>query len=771
MRRHKKDYNFIGKSRPFIDAYDKVVGKARYITDVKLPGMLTGKALRSPYPHAKILNIDTSKAKKIPGVRCILTGKEVEQNKWGPITKDQYLLAVNKVRYVGDEVAAVAAVDETACDEALSQIRVEYKPLPAVLDMFNAIKDDAPVIHEDFPNNINSHLEIVRGDVDKVFAEADYVFENEYNTSRAYQAYMEPMGGVSVWNKHGYLTIYAATQAPTTCRSDYAVALNIPVDKIRVMQVLYGGSFGAKISQQVHPLGALIAKYAGQPVRFVLNRQEDFECGLPRVPMYVRLKTAWSKDGDFLAKDVYILCDNGAYAYQAKAVAITAMYRVDALYKIPVVRAKMDLAYTNTVPTSAFRGFGNPQMHFALESQIDDVAKKLGIEPIELRLRNVVTPGYINPHGWKITSCEIDKCIKITAKESNFLEKKKKNYRYNNKSNIKRGIGLAIAMHVSGSSLSLKEFVDGAAVLLRLNKEGRLYIYSNEPDMGQGIRTVSAVSVAEILDMPLEKINVPEVDTDIVPFGLGCWASRGTYMVSSAAKQAAIDLREKLFKVASKMMNKPIKELVIKNDAVVWIRDVTQRLSIKKIAWQYTCDNSGQNMLGQGFFKPEVVCPDKNLYGNISGAYSFGCNIAEVEVNTETGEVKVLDVWSAYDVGQPINPMAVEGQIFGGINQGLGWALMEDMKYGKDGKLLNPTFLDYQIPTTKDTPNIHTVLVDSFEKTSGYGAKGIGELALVPIVPSISNAIYNAIGVRLYELPFSAENILKGLRKKEEGMR
>ena len=763
MRRYKKDYNFIGKSRPFINAYDKATGKVRYITDVKLPGMLVGKALRSPYPHAKILNIDTSKSKKVPGVKCILTGKEVEQNKWGSITKDQYLLALNKVRYVGDEVAAVAAVDENACDEALSRIRVEYEPLPAVLDIFDAIKDNAPVIHEDFPNNINSHLEIVRGDVDKVLAKADYVFENEYKTSRVYQAYMEPMGGVSVWDKRGYLTIYAGTQSPTMCRRHYAHALNIPVDKIRVVQTLYGGSFGAKVEQQIHPLGALIAKHAGQPVRFVLNRQEDFECGLPRVPMYFRLTTAWSKDGDFLAKNVYILCDNGAYAYKGKAIATTAMYRIDALYKVPTVRAKMDLVYTNTMPTSGFRGFGNAQMHCALESQIDDVAEKLGIGPTELRLRNVVTPGYINPHGWKITSCEVDKCIKITAKESNFLEKKKRNYRNNNnKSNIKHGIGLAIAMHVSGNSSSLREF-DGAAMLLRLNEEGRLYIYSNEPDMGQGIRTVSAVCVAEILDMSLEKIEVPEVNTDIVPFGLGCWASRGTYMVSSAAKQAAIDLRKKLFKTASKMMNKSTEELIMKNDAVVWTRDVTQRLSIKKIAWQYTCDNAGQNMLGQGFFKPDVVYPDKKLYGNISGAYSFGCNIAEVEVNTETGEVKVLDVWSAYDVGQPINPMAVEGQIFGGINQGLGWALMEDMKYGKDGKLLNPTFLDYQIPTTKDTPNIHTVLVDSFEKTSGYGAKGIGELALIPI--------YNAIGVRLYELPFSAENILTGLRKKEEGTR
>ena len=750
MNKEKQKFDYIGKSVPLIDSWDKVNGKACYITDLEIPGMLIGKALRSPYAHAKIINIDTTKANKLPGVKCILTGKDVEQNKWGPMIKDQYLLAIDKVRYIGDEVVAIAAVDEETCEEALSKVKVEYEPLPAVINMFESIKENAPLIHGEFPNNINMHLEIEKGDPEKAFSNADFILEREYKTTREYHAYMETMGGVSVWDQHGNLTIYAGTQNPTTCRKAYAHALNIPVNKIRVIQTLYGGGFGAKVEQQIHPLGALISKYAGKPVKFVLNRINDFECCRPRVPMYIKIKTAWNKEGKLLSKEVYLLCDNGAYTYKGRAIAATAMYRIDALYKVKNIRAKMDLVYTNTMPTSGFRGYGNSQMHFALESHIDEVAEKLNIEPSELRLKNIVSKGYINPHGWKINSCEVKDCIKRVVK----------------KSNIKHGIGLAIAMHVSGNSSTLKEY-DGAAVLLRLNEEGDLYIYSNEPDMGQGIRTVSAISAVEILKMPLEKIHIPEVDTNIVPYGLGCWASRGTIMVSSATKNAAINLRKKIFKVASKMLKKPINELSMEDDSVVWLKNKINKLSIKEISWKYICDNAGQNLLAQGFFKTKgTQYPDKDLYGNVSTGLSFGCNAAEVKINIETGEIELVNVWSAFDVGQPINPIAVEGQIYGGICQGFGWAILEEMKLNKEGKLLNPSFLDYQIPTSKDIPEIYTELVDSYEKTSGYGAKGIGELALIPIVPAINNAIYNAIGIRFYELPFSYEKIHEQIERK-----
>jgi CO/xanthine dehydrogenase Mo-binding subunit len=768
MKNNKK-YNFVGHNTVLLDAYDKVTGQTRFISDIKFTGMLIGKVLISKYPHAKILKIDTEQAEKIPGVKCILTGKNVEQNKWGAIVKDQYPLVVNKARYVGDCIAAVAAVNEDICDEALSKIKVDYEILPAVLNVFDAIKEGAPIIHEEFPDNINFHVEIKRGgNIDEAFEKADFILENEYISSREYHAYMETRGGISFWDKLGNLTIYAGTQTPSSCKKHYAQALNMPPDKIRIVQTFYGGGFGGKTTDLIHPLGALLSKYSGQPVRLVYTRQQDFEIGRHRVPMFIRIKTGWSKNGEFIAKDVNILADNGAYTYGARGVSTTAMYRIDALYKVKTVRAKMDLIYTNTIPTSGLRGYGNAQMHYALESHIDEVGEKMGIDPVKLRSRNVVTDGHTNIHGWKINSCEIKECMDTVLSKSTYF-KKKRDYKNKNNDNsdiIKKGIGMATGMHVSGNSSLATDF-EGASVLLRLSEEGRIFVFSNECDMGQGIRTVLAISVAEILNITLDKITIPDIDTNIVPYGLGIYGSRGTYMASSAAKQAALDLRKKIINVASTIMNKKEDELDMINNCIVWKKDIGEKISIRDVASEYAYDHAGLNILGQGFFKPkDVVSPNKDFYGNVSGGYSFGSNVAEVEVNICTGEVKLLNVWSAYDVGQPINPIAVEGQVFGGIIQGFGWALMEELEFNKEGKLINTDFLDYQIPTAKDIPQINNYFIKSFEPSSGYGAKGIGELASIPIVPAISNAIYNAVGIRLYELPFSPERILQAIKER-----
>ncbi len=772
MNDHKKeDYRVVGTRIPYVDATEKVTGKTRYVTDVVLPGMLVGKALRSPHPHAKILDIDTSAARKVAGVKCVITGKDVDQNKWGPVTRDEYLLARDKVRFVGDEVAAVVGVDADACREALSLIRVEYEPLPAILSLHDAMKPGAPLIHDEFPKNVNHHFDIPRGDVEEVFSKADFVFEDEYETDLHYQGYMEPMGGVSVWDQRGNVTIYAGIQTATWSRRDYAVALNVPVEKVQIIQPYFGGGFGAKLSQQVHPLGALMAKHAGQPVRFVLDREEDFQCGLPRLPMYFKLKTAWSRDGKFLAKKVYIIADNGAYASYGAPIALTAMYRIDILYQVPVVHSICDLVYTNKVPTGCFRGFGNAQMHYAQETHFDQVAHQLGIDPVDLRRKNLAVPNYTNPHGWKTNSCEVRACLDKAVSLSGFHEKreafKKENATEN--SPIKRGIGAAVCVHVSGNRSFIREF-EGAAVLLRLNDQGRLFVFSNEPDMGQGIRTVTSMCASEVLGMDVEDILVPDPDTNVVPFGLGCFASRGTYLVSGATKNAALDLKKKLVETASIMMNLPPEELVLKDRSVAWSKDETFRTSFQDVSWKYICDNGGQMMQGLGYFVPpsDVVYPDAKKFGNISGGYAYGCHIAEVEVNTETGQVRVPNIWAIHDVGQAINLLSVEGQIEGGVVQGYGWALMEKLRYGKSGKLLNPSFLDYQIPTAGDVPKVHAGVVDSFEWTTGFGAKSIGEASLIAIVPALGNAVFNATGVRLKEIPMTAENVLRALREQKE---
>lgn len=767
-RYEKENYRVVGSRRPYVDAKEKVTGRARYVTDVHLPGMLVGRALRSPHPHARILNIDTTEARKVPGVKVVLTGAEVEQNKWGPVTKDEYLLARDKVRFVGDEVAAVVAVDEDACAEALERIRVDYEPLPAILSLHDAMKEGAPQIHDEFARNVNHHFEIPRGDVDAVFAKADFVFEDEYETDLHYQGYMEPMGGVSVWDHQGNVTIYAGIQTATWSRRDYAHALNVPAERVRIVQPLFGGGFGAKLSQPVHPLGALMARYARQPVRLVLSREEDFQCGLPRLPMYFKLRTAWSRDGKFLGKDVYIIADQGAYASYGAPIALTAMYRIDILYQVANVRSVCDLVYTNKVPTGCFRGFGNAQMHFAQETHFDQVAHELGIDPVELRHKNLAVPDYVNPHGWKVNSCEVAACLDKAVAQSSFQKKREEFAKTNASGDIKRGIGAAVCVHVSGNRSFIKEF-EGAAVLLRLNDQGHLYIYSNEPDMGQGIRTVTSMCAAEILGLdPEYDIAVPDPDTNVVPFGLGCFASRGTYLVSGATKNAALDMKKKLLETASTMMDLPPEKLTLKEGAVVSVDDESVRKTFAEVSWQYICDHSGQMMQGLGHFTPpDVHYPDAKKYGNISGGYAYGCHIAEVEVNVRTGQVRVPAIWAVHDVGQAINELSVEGQIDGGVTQGYGWALMEKLHYGADGKLRNPSFLDYQIPTAGDVPKITSSVVNSFEWTTGFGAKSIGEASLIAIVPAIGNAIYNATGVRLKEVPMTAEKVLQALKEKE----
>lgn len=766
-RYEKGDYSVIGSSLPYVDALDKVSGKTIYVSDIKLPGMLHGRALRSPYPHAKILNIDITEAEKVPGIKCVLTGKNVKQGKWGPIVKDEYLLAVDKVNFTGDEVAAVAGISMEACEEALSKIKVEYEPLPAVLSMHDAMKEGAPLIHPEFTQNRQLHMEIPRGDIDAVLKNAYYVHEGEYETSLEYQAYLEPMGGVSTWDQKGNLTIYAGIQTPTWSRIDYASGLSVEPEKIQIIQPYFGGGFGAKLSHQAHPLGALIAKYANQPVSFFLDRNEDFQCGLPRMPMYMKIRTGWSKDGKYLGKKLYILGDNGAYASYGLAIILTAMYRIDIMYQVPTLYSECDLVYTNKVPTGCFRGFGNAQMHFVHETHLDEVAEKLNIAPDELRLRNVSYPGYLNPHGWKTNSVEIKACINKAVERSDFHNKVTtfKNENAKPKNYIKKGIGMAATVHVSGNRSFNKAF-EGGAVLLRMNEQGKVYIYSNEPDMGQGIRTVMAMCVSDVLKLDIDRISVPDPDSNIVPFGLGCFASRGTYMATGALRLALDDIQIKLFKLASELLVLPESELEFMDGAVVAKTDHSKKATFAELVWKHVCEFPGQHVLGIGYFTPKGVdYPDEKKYGNVSGGYSFGCDIAEVEINTKTGEIKVTEMWGIHDVGQPINKLALEGQIQGGIAQGFGWAVTEHLRYNEKGHVVNASFLDYQIPITSDVPKIHAELVDGFEWSTGFGAKSIGECCFNPAAPAIQNAVYNAIRVRFNELPITADKILKALKK------
>lgn len=751
------EFRVIGNPLPQIDAKERALGFAEFVSDIRLPGMLYGRILRSPYPHARILKIDTSRARALRGVKAVITAEDTPQIPFGPRTEDWSILAVDRVRFVGDEVAAVAAIDEEIAEEALDLIRVEYEELPAVFDPLEAMKPEAPLIH-DKERNIVSEFKLSRGDVDQAFMESDVVHSASYYTNQVYQAYLEPMACVTDIDSVGKITFYVATQIPSMTRVTYAKALNLPLEKIRVVVPYYGGAFGAKMETNLHLIAALLSQKTRRPVRMVNPRDEDFMAGNPRVPMYIDLKLGAKKDGTLTAKEVKVIGAAGGRAVYSMVIVATACYRVDSLYRFRNLRTEGLTVYTNTVPTSCFRGFGNAQMTFALESSMDMVAEAIGMDPAELRLINGHQTGDVSIHGWKIGSCGLAECIRRATEASGWKAKRAE-------TRTARGIGLSCCNHVSGNRAFAREF-DGGAGIVRIGREGKVLVYHGESDMGQGQKTVFAQIVAEELGIPLDWVQVARVDTDLSPFGMGSFATRGTVFGGNGVKAAAADARRQVVELAAEMLEAHPGDLEIK-DGNIYVKGAPEKtLPFRQVAEKGLYKRGGAPIVGTGFWVPETVLPDPvTKYGNISPAYPFACHIAEVEVDLETGQVHVLNYVAAHDVGRAINPQTTEGQIHGGVAQGIGWALMENMILEK-GRVMNPNFRDYVVPGPLDLPPIKPILVESIDPNGPFGAKGIGEPALNPVPAAIANAIYHAVGVRITDLPITPEKILAALEGK-----
>lgn len=752
------DYEVVGRSVPQIDSREKVTGAAEFVSDIRLPGMLYGRILRSPYAHARIRHIDCAEARRVPGVKAVVTAEDTPQIPFGPRTEDWMILAADKVRFVGDEVAAVAAADEDAAEESLSRIRVEYEELPAVFDPLEAMAEGAPQIH-DKPRNIAAEFKVSKGDIERAFRESAAVYANRFYTNQVYQAYLEPMACVAHFDAAGKLTLYAATQIPSMTRLPYAKALGLPLEKVRVIVPPYGGAFGAKMETNLHLIAAVLSKKTGKPVRLVNSREEDFVAGNPRVPMFIDLKIGAKKDGTLTGKKVRVVGAAGARMVYAMVIVATACYRVDSLYRFQALETEGLTVYTNTVPTSCFRGFGNAQMTFALESGMDMLSQELGIDPADMRLRNGLKTGEVSLHGWKIGSSGLEECVQKATRASGWQEKRRRK-------DPLRGIGLACCNHVSGNRAFAREF-DGGAGIIRIGREGKILVFHGESDMGQGQRTVFAQIAAEELGVPLDRIEVAPVDTDLCPFGLGSFATRGTVFGGNGVKAAAAEARKQILESAAETLECSPADLAIRGGKI-YIKDSPgQALPFQKALETAVYKRGGAPILAAGFWVPDTEIPDPvTKYGNIAPAYPFACQIAEVEVDPETGQVQVKNFVAAHDVGRAINPRAVEGQIEGGVAQGIGWALMENMVTEK-GRIVNPNFRDYVIPGPLDLPPIHSILVEPIEPNGPFGAKGIGEPALNPSPAAVANAIYDALGVRLTELPFTPEKILKALKAKE----
>jgi CO/xanthine dehydrogenase Mo-binding subunit len=753
-----EQYSVVGRRVHRVEGFDKVTGEAKYIADIALPGLLIGKILRSPYPHARILRIDTSRAERVRGVRAVVTAEDTIKRPWGAFFADQYILSVGKTRYVGEEVAAVAATDADAAEEALDLIDVEWEPLPAVFDAEEAMQEGAPLIHEDKERNIAMTMEIERGNIEQAFAESDLIVEDTFQSMPQWHCAIETIGSVAEYAPGGKYTIYMNTQTLFNARYRIAAALGVRETDVRIIQSAVGGGFGGKSCDDNNALvAAVLARRARKPVKIINTREEEFLAGSrPRVFMKIDVKLGFKKDGRIRAKQTRIIADNGAYSAKAPAITGVAAMRHDTCYRYTDVKTQAYLVYTNKIPTGAFRGFGNPSAEWAVEQAIDKGAHQLGIDPIEIARINAAEPGYVSPHGNRVTSCELRQCVDMVEK---MIDWKKK--RAEKKPNT--GLGLACTVHVSGK----RHFgdYDGSSATIKINEDGKALILSGEGECGQGVYTAMCQIAAEELGVPVEDVEMSQADTDLTTFCLGAFASRLTYVSGNAVKNAAAKVKEQLFEQAAEMLEADPADLVSR-DGKIYVKGAEQKaLTVGDVARARLFRHGGAPIVGSGSFDADSVLPDKTRFGNESGAYNYGVQAVQVEVDPETGQVKVLEYVIASDCGTVIYPIGAEGQVEGGLAQGLGYALTEGLRFD-EGRPLNPNFSDYRIPSMRDMPPLKHAFAESYEPTGPFGAKGLGELNMDPTAAVISNAIFDAVGVRIKTLPITPEKILKAIKEK-----
>ncbi len=752
----------LGTSVPQVTAKAKVLGRAKYAGDIKVAGMLHGKVLRSPYPHARIVNIDVSAALALPGVKAVLTGADSPKTMWGVHHKERRILADGRVIFSGEEVAAVAATTEEIARDALDLIDVQYEELPAVLSPEAAMADGTPGVHPG-RNNISHDIQFERGSVDAGFSGADIVYEATYNTHAQYPGYMEPMGTVAMIDAEDRLVVWTSTQSVFLARARLASALERPISSIRVIQATTGGGFGGKVVEDANNLIAgLLAVRTGQPVRLVNNRLEDFMACCSSVPEQITLKMGMTKDGLIVAKDVRIIAECGAYSGLSAEVMHVSAMRSDNMHRLKNVRSHATLVYTNNPPHGSFRGFGGTQMQFALNSHLDVMADMLQMDPVDVHKLNAIGAGEVSVHGWQVGSTGLKECIDSATAAIDWKAKRLRAPAFGAK---RRGVGVAAAMHVSGNR-TMGNW-DGSTVVLKVNEDGRVVVHSSECDIGQGAMTMLSQIVAHELNIPLAHVHVVAPDTDSSPYCIGSIASRVTIVAGNAAILAARKARKQLFEVAASILNVDVSQLELTDTGIAVIGAPDKKTSLADAARQHIWRHGGDGLQVSATWDAKTVMHDANCYGNIAPAYSFAAQAVEVEVDTETGQVTVVDSYVADDCGKAFNPQAIHGQTNGATAQAFGWALYEQL-HVEGGRLMNGNFADYTMPTADAVPMFRGGLVESNDPNGPYGAKGASETAILPGAPAIANAVYNAIGIRINDLPITPEKILAALRAQRQ---
>ncbi|TEB18038.1 4-hydroxybenzoyl-CoA reductase subunit alpha [Pelotomaculum sp. FP] len=775
------EYSVVGKSVPRKDAYEKATGKAIFTADIKPKGMLYGKILGSPYAHARIKKIDASEALKLPGVIGVITGEDCPEERTAGYIHDRHVLAKKTVRYVGDPVAVVAAVSNAVADEALKLVKVEYEELPAVFDPEEArSKECKVVVHEELPNyqhiefqgvwssldperpNQFIHRKIIHGDIEKGFAEADFIFEGRYSLPRASHCCLEPHVALAVPEADGSLTLYGSEQGGMYHRYEMCEVLGLETSKMRFVSPHLGGGFGGKVGIIVCPIAGLAALKLKRPVRIEMSREDVFVSGNPRSPGIVLLKDGYKKDGTLVARYIEEIVDSGAYSTHTTVLVSAGVYGATGTYRCPHMRIDAYGVYTNLSPTGPYRSLGSEILTFAVESLMDKAADELGISRVEIRRKNLLVDGDIDPIGQVTYNNGTMACLDKAVEYLKLDEPKR----------APEGPWV-FGRGISTGNKFTAYWNTGTVALCHVYDDGVIEIRTMHCEMGQGAVTVLAQIAAEEFQTSYDKIKIVNGDSAVCGYDEGTYCSRGTFINGNAVRLACQDAKKQVFNVASGIMGVPDDKLETRDGKVYEIGNPDNSIYFYQLFEYGGYLLEGGVIIGKDTFVMTFEEDDRETgqSKDLITFYSYGALGFEVAVNTETGEVKILKAGGWYDMGYPLNPKLVELQLEGAFVMGIGQALYEEVKFNDQGKVINPNFLDYRIPTMLDAPK-NEALVSGFaatpHKNGPYGAKGIGEVALVPVMPGISNAIRDALGIEIKQIPLTRERVLNAIKEKAE---
>src|SRR3984957_15916702 len=756
------DFSIIGKPTAMVDAAQKTTGAGKYTDDLSVPGMLIGKILHSPYPHARFKRIDTSRAEKCEGVIAVVVGKDAP-NPYGilPVGHDEHALALDKVRYVGDNVACVVAVSEAIAEKALEWIEVDYEVLPAYFDPEESMKAQTDLIHDSKPGNIEKDYHHVFGDPDKGFAEADQGAEARFIANEVTHAAMEPHSTLASFEldphtgKLGRLTVWSSTQVPYYLQHKLSLVLEMPMSQIRVIKPLVGGGFGGK--SEVIPLeiiAAVAARKAQAPVKITYSREEVFWAHRGRPRTIVDLKTGITKDGRITAVKAKVIQDGGAYCSYGVVTILYSGALLGALYDIPNIQYDGYRVLTNKPACGAMRGHGTVNVRFAFEALLDALAVDAKLDPADVRRINLLKAPCVTVNGLRVTSYGLPECIEKVVARSGWNEKR-------GKLPYGRGVGIACSHYVSGAANPVtRSNMPHTTVHLKIDRDGAVTLYTGASEIGQGSDTMQIQMIAETLGINMNRVKLIAADTELTPVDLGSYSSRVTFMAGNACIEAAKNMRAQIYTAVAKRLNCDVNDLESRGEEIVSAKNPELCMTFDK-AVVAAIDFHGA-LVASGAYTP----PEESRGGKFKGAgvgpspsYSYSAQVAEVSVDPETGHVHVAKIVAAHDCGRALNPLAVEGQVIGSVYMGMGQALQEEMVW-KNGRLMNPTLLEYRIPTTLETPEIECIIVESNDPEGPFGAKEAGEGSLAATIPAIANAIYDAVGVRINTLLITPEKEL-----------